>query len=138
MKVESVVSTALAAASGLPAFVVLAVQTASRQLADAGASGSFTLYDPLTQSGVFCSLKGFLAGAYTLGTLIALLWLVIAGFRVVGARGNPTALSNARTNLWRVLAGVAIFMGSWLIATAIFNTISLIFPGIFTGIGGSC
>ena len=77
--------------------------------------------------------KGFIGGVYLIGTPIAALWLVIAGFLLVKARGNPTALANARKNLWHVLLGVTLFLASWLLGVMLVNTLNTVIPGIFTG-----
>ncbi len=94
---------------------------------------SFTLHDPLTQTGIFCMIKGFIGGVYLIGTPIAALWLIIAGFLLVKARGNSEGIARARENLWKVVIGVVLFMSSWLLGVTIVNTISQIIPGIFPG-----
>jgi hypothetical protein len=67
--------------------------------------------------------KGFEA-VLTLGTPVAILFIIWSGFRFVLAQGNPTKLANARRNFLYTVAGIAIFLGAWLLTTIIASTIN--------------
>ena len=94
----------------------------------------FGLQDPLTQQPIVCSIKGFIGGIYYIGMPIAAIALAFAGFLFVQAKGNPQKLDDARKNILRVLFGVGLFLGSWLIGVALVNTIRLVVPSILPGI----
>lgn len=73
----------------------------------------------------FCGLvKKLLQAALQVGIPIAVLFIVYAGFKFVLARGKPEALAEARKNLMWTLIGIAIFLGAWLIADVVANTIN--------------
>jgi len=59
-----------------------------------------------------------------LGVPIATFFVVFAGFKLIIARGNPGELERARENLKWVVVGIAIFLGAWLLAQLISNTIA--------------
>lgn len=73
----------------------------------------------------FCGLiKNILQAAIAIGIPVAVLFIVYAGFKFVLARGNPEKLAEARMNfLWTVI-GIAIFLGAWLLANVVANTVN--------------
>lgn len=100
----------------------------SGNTAPSGGSGNslFQLENPLG-NGVnsFCTLiKTLLQVIILLGIPVATFFVVYAGFRLVLARGNPTALEKARRNLYYTVIGIAVFLGAWLLAQVISNTIA--------------
>lgn len=87
-------------------------------------SQSNTLQNPLGVSS-FCQLiKVLLNAALVIGIPIAVLFIVYAGFKFILARGSATALTEARSNLFYTLVGVAIFIGASVIAGIIINTLA--------------
>jgi hypothetical protein len=85
--------------------------------------GSNTLKNPLGVNS-FCDLiVVILNAALIIGIPIAVLFIVYAGFKFVMARGSPTGLSEARSNLFNTLIGIAIFIGASLIARVIVGTL---------------
>ena len=91
-----------------------------------GSSDTVKLANPLgEETTTFCALiKKVLDAAFILGLPIAVLFIVLAGFRFVLARGNPEKLKVARNNLLYVIIGIAIFFGAWLLARVIADTIT--------------
>lgn len=88
-----------------------------------------TLQNPLGVSS-FCGLiKKLLQAALDIGIPVSVLFIVYAGFRFVLARGNPEALKEARQNFVWTLVGIAIFLGAWLLATVVANTINALQAG---------
>jgi|SRR3989344_2542108 len=65
-----------------------------------------------------------------IGAVIAVLFLVYAGFLFVTARGNETQLEKAKETFKWTVIGIAILFGSTVIATGIQNTICQIAPNI--------
>lgn len=83
-----------------------------------------TLKNPLKYDSI-CQIVGLLINAVVvIGIPIAILFIVWAGFKFILARGSANELSEARTNLWNTLIGVAIFVGASVIAGVIINTLS--------------
>jgi len=86
--------------------------------------GPNTLQNPLKFDS-FCQIVGLLINAaVVIGIPIAILFIVWAGFKFILARGSAAALTEARTNLWNTLIGVAIFVGASVIAGVIINTLA--------------
>ncbi|OGC84716.1 hypothetical protein A3F55_02545 [Candidatus Adlerbacteria bacterium RIFCSPHIGHO2_12_FULL_53_18] len=69
-------------------------------------------------------IKAILDGTFIIGLPVAVLFIVIAGFRFVWARGNPTELDKAKTNLLYTVVGIAVFFGAWLITEVIVGTLA--------------
>ena len=67
-----------------------------------------------------------------------MLFIVWAGFKFVLARGNSTALQEARKNLMYTLIGIGIFLGAWLIAMVIANTVNSLSAGSGSASAISC
>ena len=86
---------------------------------------SVKLSNPLGDIDSFPELiKAVLDGAFIIGLPVAVLFIVIAGFRFVWARGNPTELEKAKRNLLYTVVGIAVFFGAWLITEVIVGTLA--------------
>lgn len=85
---------------------------------------SYPVKNPLG-SDSFCGLvKNLLQAAIAVGIPIAVLFIVYAGFKFVLARGNPEKLAEARKNFLWTIIGIAIFLGAWLLASVVANTVN--------------
>ncbi len=92
------------------------------------------LQNPLINVGNFCDLlKQIFNDLLVLGIPVATLFIVLAGFQLVTARGNETQLTKAKNNLWYIVIGVALFLGAWTLAQIIANTLAQLGGG-----GGIC
>ncbi|MDO8548288.1 MAG: hypothetical protein Q7R71_01295 [bacterium] len=86
--------------------------------------GACAVKNPLAANS-FCGLvKNLLQAAIAIGIPIAVLFIVYAGFKFVLARGNPEKLAEARQNFLWTIIGIAIFLGAWLLASVVANTIN--------------
>src|SRR3989344_9413126 len=85
--------------------------------------------NPLSATSLFCFLKDILDVFFTVGVIIAVLFMVYAGFLFVTARGNETQLGTAKKAFLGAVIGTAIIMGVWVIAKAIVGTVNAIRPG---------
>jgi len=85
----------------------------------------FAIQNPLGATGSLCQLiKLLLNVIILLGIPVATFFVVYAGFKLVLARGRPAELEKARMNLYWTVVGIAIFLGAWLLAQVISNTIA--------------
>jgi len=91
------------------------------------ASG-FNLTNPINVGSICGLMKKALDFILAIGSPVAALFLIYAGFQFVVARGKPEALKKARTNLVNVVLGIAIFMAAWLLGQVIANTLKSISP----------
>ncbi len=84
-----------------------------------------TLQNPLTG---FDTLSEFIEGAMRAVVMIALpiitVFIVIAGFMYVWARGNSDKIKTAHTNFLYVLLGTTLILGAWVLATLIGGTVT--------------
>ncbi|MDO8548055.1 MAG: pilin [bacterium] len=84
----------------------------------------YTVLNPLGADS-FCGLvKNILQAAIQIGIPVAVLFIVYAGFKFVLARGKPEELKKARDNFLWTIIGIAIFLGAWLLASVIKNTVN--------------
>lgn len=84
-----------------------------------------TVQNPLGNINSACALiKALLGAAVAIGIPIAVLFIVWAGFKFVLARGNSEKLSEARQNMLYTVIGIGIFLGAWLLASVIANTVN--------------
>ena len=93
--------------------------------------GSFTiahadLENPLNSN--FSTIPAFIAGALKVLVIVALpiitLFIVVAGFMFVLARGNSSKLEDAKKNFVYVIIGALLILGAWVIATLIGGTVT--------------
>jgi hypothetical protein len=86
--------------------------------------GKATLTNPLSGITSICKLVvALVQGATIIGIPIAVLFIVIAGFNFIIARGNPAKISAAQKNLYNVIIGIAIFVGASVIANLVVGTL---------------
>ncbi len=94
-------------------------------------TGSNGVQNPLGSINSFCGLiKALIGAAIQIGIPIAVLFIVYAGLKFVLARGNSEALISARTNFMWTVIGIAIFLGAWLLAMVIANTVNTVSQGV--------
>ena len=76
----------------------------------------------------FSTIPSFIAGALKVLVIVALpiitLFIVIAGFMFVFARGNESKLSEAKKNFLYVIIGALLILGAWVLATLIGGTVT--------------
>ena len=89
---------------------------------------SATIDNPLSADSLFCFLKDTLDIFLTIGIIIAVLFMVYAGFLFVTARGAEAQLTTAKKAFLGAVFGTAIIMGVWVIAQAIVGTVNAIRP----------
>ncbi|AKM84267.1 TPA: hypothetical protein DCZ46_02875 [Candidatus Campbellbacteria bacterium] len=65
-----------------------------------------------------------------IGTPIAVLFLIFAGFLYVEARGNPGKVAKAHQALLWTLVGIAVLLGSSILAKVIAGTINQLGVGV--------
>ena len=60
------------------------------------------------------------------GLPVVALFMLIAGYKFVSARGNSSKLDEAKQNFVYVVIGATLILGAWVIATLIGNTVTQI------------
>lgn len=87
---------------------------------------SVELINPLKVDSLEEFLAAILKFIVRLGTIVVVVMIVVVGFMFVAARGNPEAISKARTALLWTLVGAVILIGAEIIAQAIAETVKAI------------
>lgn len=85
---------------------------------------SVSVQNPLSVNSFCDLLQKILQAVVAIGIPVAVLFLVIVGFKFILARGKPGALEVARTNLLYTIIGIGIFIGAWAITEVIITTMS--------------
>lgn len=78
--------------------------------------------NPLGKTSIRDLLEKILDFLTQLGAVVAVLFVVYAGFRLVFARGNEAELAKAKQTLVWALIGAAIVLGAFMLAEVINNT----------------
>ena len=93
-----------------------------------------SLQNPLKVTNFCDLLKVVLQAILIIGMPVAVVFLVIVGFKFILAQGKPEAIGIAQKNLLHTVIGIAIFLGAWTIAKVIAATMAALgVPGL-----GSC
>lgn len=99
---------------------------------------SHSVVNPLGVKSICGLIKALLGAAVAIGIPIAVLFIVWAGLKFVLARGNGEALAEARSNFLYTVIGIGIFLGAWLLAMVIVNTVNSLQAGSGQTIDLSC
>lgn len=98
------------------------------------AGGRCTVENPLKVSNFCDLLRVVLNALIIIGLPVAVVFLVLVGFKFITAQGNSTKVGDARRSLLYTVIGIAIFLGAWTIAEIIRATLQALgVPGF-----GSC
>lgn len=92
-----------------------------------GITLDFELKNPLAGSGVNTIndfVKRLLDIVLTIGVPVVAVFIILAGFKFVTARGNPSEIAKAKENLLAVMIGAAILLGAWVLANALGETVN--------------
>ena len=93
-----------------------------------------SLQNPLKVTNFCDLLEVVLQAILIIGMPVAVVFLVIVGFKFILAQGKPEAIGIAQKNLLHTVIGIAIFLGAWTIAKVIAATMTALgVPGL-----GSC
>ena len=82
--------------------------------------------NPASVNGVSEFIQLVLRAMVRLGTVVVALFMLIAGFMYVSARGNVGKITEAHENFKYVLFGAVLILGAWVIATIIGGTVTQI------------
>jgi len=85
--------------------------------------GSYEIKNPLKVDSFPKLLELILQAVMLIGMPIAVLFLVLVGFKFITAQGNPEKIKEAQRNLLHTVIGIGIFLGAWTLAKIIQTTI---------------
>jgi hypothetical protein len=95
-------------------------------LVPVAAFAATTIQNPTSVNGISEFIQLVLRAMVRLGTVVVALFLLIAGFMYVSARGNPGKIGEAHENFKYVIYGAVLILGAWVIATVIGGTVTQI------------
>lgn len=99
-----------------------------------GGTGGITLPNPLGNNGPR-TLQDFVRKVLEsiiipLGAIIVVFFFILTGFKFVMARGNESALGDAKKMFFGTVIGAIIVLGAWAISVAIDATVKQIVNGL--------
>ena len=81
------------------------------------------IQNPVGVDSISAFIQLVLQAMVKLGSVVVALFILIAGFMFVAARGNTSKLTEARENCKYVMYGAILILGAWVIATVIQGTV---------------
>jgi hypothetical protein len=86
-------------------------------------SGSQTITNPAKAESIGEFVALILRAVMAIGIPIAIIFIVLAGFKFITAQGSPQALAEARSNFVYTVIGIAIFIGASALAELVMATL---------------
>jgi hypothetical protein len=90
---------------------------------------SFSVPNPLNADSISEFVAAVLEAVIVIGIPVAVLFMVLAGFKFVLAMGNPKKIGEAQRNLVNTVIGIGLFLGAWTIAKIIQATVEALGAG---------
>lgn len=90
------------------------------------AGAQTVIQNPTGVSSVNEFIQRVLEAMVRLGTVVVALFILMAGFMYVSARGNSHKLDEAHENFKYVIYGAVLILGAWVIATIVGGTVTQI------------
>jgi len=92
----------------------------------AQAASSGMIENPTGVNSISEFIQRVLEAMVRLGVVVVALFILIAGYMYISARGNVSKLSEAHENFKYVMYGAVLILGAWVIATIIGGTVTQI------------
>lgn len=84
---------------------------------------NFKIPNPIKAKSITELISFILKLLFKIGIPLIVIFFLWAGFKFILAKGNPSEIKTAKSNLWHVVIGTAIFLGAYAIADIIVNTV---------------
>lgn len=94
------------------------------------AVGEAKLTNPIGTNSIQVLVDRILDIIIAIGTPIAVLFMIYAGFKFVWARGKPAELEDARKTLMWTIVGIVILLGAELLSNVVSGTITQLGSGL--------
>ena len=88
-----------------------------------GGSNSSRLQNPLKVDSIAELIKAIADIIFQIGFVVAVIFIILSGFKFVTARGKPEELAKARSMFMWTILGTAILLGAVIIADVVQNTV---------------
>ena len=96
----------------------------------AGATGATTISNPLNVGSIEELIAAILNIITAIGTPIAVLFMIYAGFKFVSAQGNLEKIKDAKETLMWTIVGIVVLLGASVLSTVISGTIQQLGVGL--------
>ena len=91
---------------------------------DSDPGSSNRIENPLKNNSLIAFINSIIDAALLIGTVIAVLAIIFAGFRFVTAQGDEEQIKTAKRILLYAAIGIVILLGARMISDVIVNTIT--------------
>lgn len=88
-----------------------------------GANFFTNLFGCGESSGVLCILQNVLLFILAIAFIVAVIFLVVGGFRYIVSQGNEEAIEKAKGTITNAIIGIVVIVLAWIILTVVFNLI---------------
>jgi len=123
MKITKKIFTVFAVAALLAVPVVGLAQLDTSEPTGGAANFAQNLFGCPAESGVLCILQNILLFILAIAFIIAVIFLVIGGFRYIVSQGNEEAVDKAKGTITNSIIGIVVIVLAWIILTVVFNLI---------------
>ncbi|MEK7531434.1 MAG: TrbC/VirB2 family protein [Patescibacteria group bacterium] len=89
-----------------------------------GSTGNNEIINPLGIHSVSDLVSKLLDVVIKVGSVLAVVFIIYAGFKFVWARGNPGEIEDAKKTFYYVIIGTAIILGAKVVQEIIQNTVT--------------
>lgn len=74
-------------------------------------------------TGVLCILQNIVKFILAIAFIIAVIFLVVGGFRYIVSQGNEEAVEKAKGTITNAIIGIVVIVLAWIILTVVLNLI---------------
>jgi hypothetical protein len=75
-------------------------------------------------SNVVCILRAVLMFILSIAFIVAVIFLVIGGFRYITSQGNEEGIEKAKGTITNAIIGIVVIVLAWIILTIVLNLVS--------------
>ena len=86
--------------------------------------------EDLTIQGVFNIINGIACWLLRVVSVVMVIFVILAGFRFMAARGDPRAFVSAKKNFFHVFVGILVILGVYVIIATVANAVGADFSFI--------
>jgi len=73
------------------------------------------------ESGILCILERVLMFILATAFIVAVIFLVVGGYRYVVSQGNEEAVEKAKKTIWHSIVGIIVIVSAWVILSIVLS-----------------
>ena len=90
----------------------------------AGSNFADQIFGCAEGTGVLCILERVLLFILALAFIVAVIFLVVGGFRYIVSQGNEESVEKAKGTITNAIIGIVVIVLAWIILTVVFNLVN--------------